>query len=224
MHDHCKAPGPGFRSLYQVSAGGWRNCGPGSRQTRAAPVRPRRYRLHAAAQGRHVGRCRRALRQLCAEPASDLEAPATSDHSIPSSPTQYLPDPHPSVTRETQAHARAGFWESLSRPSRRRNSWLDDLGSIGFASCKDLTVIEYGCGVGRVTILLAAIAREVVGYDISEPHLQLARQRALALGRTNIRLSRSATCLQPSSRATPFIQRSCCSIIRLRSSGTCCGC
>jgi SAM-dependent methyltransferase len=90
---------------------------------------------------------------------------------------QYLPD----RIGETEAQ----FWESGRAEAEQLAHYL---GSIGFASSKDLTVIEYGCGVGRVTVPLAAIANEVIGYDISEPHLKLARQRALALGRTNIRL------------------------------------
>ena len=64
----------------------------------------------------------------------------------------------------------------------------DYLRSIGYVSCKDMTVLEYGCGVGRMTVPLAAIAKEVIAYDISEPLLKLARKRAAALGRTNIRM------------------------------------
>lgn len=77
------------------------------------------------------------------------------------------------------------FWESGRAEVEQLAHYLR---GIGFASCKDLTVVEYGCGVGRVTLPLAAIAKEVIGYDISEPHLKLARQRASALGRTNIRM------------------------------------
>ena len=48
-------------------------------------------------------------------------------------------------------------------------------------------VADFGCGVGRVTIPLAAIAKSVIAYDISDRHLRFARERAAALGRTNIR-------------------------------------
>ena len=48
------------------------------------------------------------------------------------------------------------------------------------------TCLEYGCGTGRVTRHLAQVFRSVVAYDISEPHLELARQDcadAIAQGR-----------------------------------------
>ncbi|QYU66450.1 class I SAM-dependent methyltransferase [Leptolyngbya sp. 15MV] len=35
--------------------------------------------------------------------------------------------------------------------------------------------VELGCGVGRVTRYLAAVAEHVTGFDISAPHLRLAR-------------------------------------------------
>jgi SAM-dependent methyltransferase len=89
----------------------------------------------------------------------------------------YLPDRF--------AQSEAQFWESGRAEAEQL---AHHLRSIGFGNCADLTVVEYGCGVGRVTIPLAAIAKEVIGYDISEPHLKLARQRAAALGRTNVRM------------------------------------
>jgi len=76
------------------------------------------------------------------------------------------------------------FWESGESEARRLADYLADLGGVKLA---DAVVVEYGCGVGRVAIPLAAIAGSVVGYDISEPHLKLARLRAAAVGRTNFR-------------------------------------
>jgi SAM-dependent methyltransferase len=38
------------------------------------------------------------------------------------------------------------------------------------------TCLEYGCGVGRVTHWLAGIFERVHGFDISQPHLQIARR------------------------------------------------
>ena len=57
----------------------------------------------------------------------------------------------------------------------------------GSVKLADATLLEFGCGVGRVTIPLAAIAKSVIAYDISDRHLRFARERAAALGRTNIR-------------------------------------
>jgi len=39
-------------------------------------------------------------------------------------------------------------------------------------------VMDFGCGVGRLTLALAPKAAEIVGVDISPPHLALARDRA----------------------------------------------
>lgn len=38
--------------------------------------------------------------------------------------------------------------------------------------------LDFGCGVGRLTLALASQARTVVGVDISPPHLKLAAERA----------------------------------------------
>lgn len=50
----------------------------------------------------------------------------------------------------------------------------------------DKTVLEYGCGVGRVTHALAGHFKQVYAYDISAPHLELARQFTASLGQRNI--------------------------------------
>ncbi|MBD3759551.1 class I SAM-dependent methyltransferase [Rhizorhabdus sp.] len=42
--------------------------------------------------------------------------------------------------------------------------------------------LDFGCGVGRLTLALAAHADQVVGVDISPPHLALAAERAEAQG------------------------------------------
>ena len=42
--------------------------------------------------------------------------------------------------------------------------------------------VEYGCGVGRATLGLARIFRQVIGCDISQPHLDLAQQEASQRG------------------------------------------
>lgn len=48
----------------------------------------------------------------------------------------------------------------------------------GLASLESKCCVEYGCGVGRVTMGLARRFGEVHAYDISPPHLSLAEQRA----------------------------------------------
>lgn len=52
-------------------------------------------------------------------------------------------------------------------------------------------LVEFGCGVGRATLHLAALCPEVTGVDISRPHLDLAREAALARGLDHIRWLRA---------------------------------
>jgi len=56
----------------------------------------------------------------------------------------------------------------------------------GFGAPAGRTYIEYGCGLGRVTIPLAARFGVVHAYDISPTHLSLARKRAAERGVSNI--------------------------------------
>lgn len=51
-------------------------------------------------------------------------------------------------------------------------------------------VLEYGCGLGRVTRHLAAHFAQVVGCDISPSHLEQARQHLQRCGVTNVELQR----------------------------------
>jgi len=48
------------------------------------------------------------------------------------------------------------------------------------------TCLELGCGLGRSTIWLAQEFRNVVGADISAPHLRMAAEIATRFGRPNI--------------------------------------
>ena len=50
------------------------------------------------------------------------------------------------------------------------------------------SVLELGCGVGRVTVHLADHFSRVVGVDISHGHLEAARQASKAFGKNNIEL------------------------------------
>ncbi|WP_270936631.1 methyltransferase domain-containing protein, partial [Falsiroseomonas oryzae] len=52
-------------------------------------------------------------------------------------------------------------------------------------------LVEFGCGVGRATLHLAAVAPEVAGIDASAPHLAAARAEALARGMDHIAWLRS---------------------------------
>jgi SAM-dependent methyltransferase len=52
-------------------------------------------------------------------------------------------------------------------------------------------VLDFGCGVGRLVIPFARHAREVVGLDVSESMLALARRHCAEEGLTNVRFLRS---------------------------------
>lgn len=47
-------------------------------------------------------------------------------------------------------------------------------------------VLDFGCGVGRLSLALATRADLVLGVDISPAHLELARQRAVKTGVSNV--------------------------------------
>lgn len=50
--------------------------------------------------------------------------------------------------------------------------------------------VEYGCGVGRVTLPLAGLFHEVTGFDISQPHLDLAAEALSDAAIDNVTLRR----------------------------------
>jgi SAM-dependent methyltransferase len=50
------------------------------------------------------------------------------------------------------------------------------LGMLGLEIGSDETVVEVGCGIGRLTRVIASRAREVRALDVSERMLELARQ------------------------------------------------
>jgi SAM-dependent methyltransferase len=55
----------------------------------------------------------------------------------------------------------------------------------GFTAAQAICM-EYGCGLGRVTLALAKTCKMVRGHDISATHLELAKQRAAASGVRNV--------------------------------------
>ena len=80
---------------------------------------------------------------------------------------EYLPDRF--------AANEAAFWASGEEEAA---SVLRILERHGIASVSRLTCVELGCGVGRVTAPLAGHFAAVHAYDISTPHLEIARTRS----------------------------------------------
>lgn len=66
---------------------------------------------------------------------------------------------------------------------------LGPLARAGLATAGFARVLDFGCGVGRLALSLASRAEEVVGVDISPPHLRLAAERAGATGIGNVRFA-----------------------------------
>jgi 2-polyprenyl-3-methyl-5-hydroxy-6-metoxy-1,4-benzoquinol methylase len=87
--------------------------------------------------------------------------------------------PHFSVLTESR-YLPEHINNSLNDFMRSGESEVSSLRSIlkrhGLSDLSGLTCIEYGCGVGRLTGSLAKCFEKVHGYDISQQHLQLARQ------------------------------------------------
>jgi SAM-dependent methyltransferase len=69
---------------------------------------------------------------------------------------------------------------------------LNFLGRAGLSQ-RFSRALDFGCGVGRLTLALAEHAVEAVGIDISPPHLVLARERAAEQGIANARFDAIAS-------------------------------
>jgi len=63
--------------------------------------------------------------------------------------------------------------------------------NLAAASHGNATKFDFGCGVGRVLIPLAARCREVTGVDVSPAMLEEARRNCDAAGASQVRLIRS---------------------------------
>lgn len=91
---------------------------------------------------------------------------------------------------ETEPH-----WSVLTNDAFRQGSLSDNIDSFYDSGYGDIEThlnflrraklptsfakaLDFGCGVGRLTLALAHHAKTVVGIDISPPHLELAAERA----------------------------------------------
>ncbi len=70
---------------------------------------------------------------------------------------------------------------------------------------RDKQVIEYGCGMGKLTVLLALSGAQVTAFDLSERSIEVARERARMLGVHNqidVHGSRRASTCPSTTRAS----------------------
>lgn len=97
-------------------------------------------------------------------------------------------EPHWSVlTQEDyrQANLSASIDSFYRSGERDVDVWLNFLRRAAIPATFE-RVLDFGCGVGRLTLALASVAQQVVGVDISPPHLQLAAERAQEEGLGNV--------------------------------------
>ena len=100
---------------------------------------------------------------------------AVKPHFSVLSGEQFLP--------ENLAASADSFWASgQGEAAIVRNT----LNRYGFPALANGTCVEYGCGVGRVTMNLTAMFATVNAYDISANHLAIAKQRADELAVNNV--------------------------------------
>jgi SAM-dependent methyltransferase len=76
------------------------------------------------------------------------------------------------------------FWRSGEDEAETVRRMLERHGFSGYSG---KVCVEYGCGVGRVTMGFAPLFAQVHGYDISPGHLECAKQRAQEINVTNTR-------------------------------------
>lgn len=81
------------------------------------------------------------------------------------------------------------FWKSGYTEVQQIKSIL---AQASLALPSEGVILELGCGVGRVTIPLSMHARKFYAFDISAPHVDIARIRAEKMERNNIEFIISA--------------------------------
>ena len=64
-----------------------------------------------------------------------------------------------------------GFNPNLLTSYKFCYQWLEK-------NCRDKTVLDYGCGNGIHTVFIAKFAKKVIGIDLSQPALKIAKERA----------------------------------------------
>lgn len=65
------------------------------------------------------------------------------------------------------------------------------LARAGFKPSDFKTFVEFGCGVGRLTIRLASLFQLVKAIDVSAPHLELARNYCSKLNLSNVEFAQA---------------------------------
>lgn len=69
---------------------------------------------------------------------------------------------------------------------------LSGFARVGLKPSDFRACVEFGCGVGRLTIRLASLFSSVKAIDISSPHLELARDYCKKLALSNVEFTRAS--------------------------------
>ena len=77
------------------------------------------------------------------------------------------------IDRMDKAEVIDAFYETGRSEINRIKAWLE---RNGCSIAANGTCVDYGCGVGRVTLWLARTFKKVVAVDISESHIRAARK------------------------------------------------
>lgn len=77
------------------------------------------------------------------------------------------------IDRMREGEAIDAFYETGHNEVTRMRTWLE---RNGCSVAANGTCVDYGCGVGRVTLWLARTFKRVVAVDISESHIRAARE------------------------------------------------
>lgn len=88
--------------------------------------------------------------------------------------------PH-NIANNLEAFYGAGTWDAQVVEAT--------LARIGRQAGQFRHCVDYGCGVGRVTLQFARRFAQVIGLDISAPHLHLARETFRAAGLSHVTLT-----------------------------------
>jgi SAM-dependent methyltransferase len=89
----------------------------------------------------------------------------------------------PIYSRENFARNEETFWQSGEHDVKRFLIWLE---RNHVSASPGWSVLEFGCGTGRITRYLGQRFDSVWGCDISEPHLRLARDAVRRFAARNI--------------------------------------
>ena len=96
------------------------------------------------------------------------------------------------LTREREFHNRHFLHQEENRAAQNKYYFaiqhgLNLYGQLVLAHCKGRDVLEYGCGMGNLSRLIASRAKTVVGIDLSDVAVSLANQQCAEDGVENVK-------------------------------------